>query len=56
MTVAVHLPPFGAVKPAISVTAGVAAASLDAEELSAAVDEAVPFCVWKSVTSGSRRL
>jgi len=52
MAVAVYLPPLGAVKAAISVRVGEASPLLLAEEV---VAGEVPFWVWKSVTSGSRR-
>lgn len=59
MAVAVYLPPLGAVKAAISVRVGeassVCSALLRAEVVVGAALP-VPFWVWKSVTSGSRRL
>jgi hypothetical protein len=59
MAVPVYLPPLGAVKAAISVRVG-EASSVCAEERPEEVVEGaalpVPFWVWKSVTSGSRRL
>lgn len=57
MAVAVHFPPLLAVKPAILVMDGEAVALvLSMGEVLVAVAGAVPFCVWKSVMSGSRRL
>lgn len=57
MAVAVHFPPLFAVKPAISVMDGEAVALvLSVGEALVGVAAAVPFCVWKSVMSGSRRL
>ena len=59
MAVAVYLPPLGAVKAAISVRVGVASTpSCELREDALVVGAAlpVPFWVWKSVTSGSRRL